>query len=72
MVDYYVYLVPLPDGFNEAILPCADGFTIYINDKLDQAHRVEALNHAIKHINREDFGKDDVQQIEADVHRKDV
>ena len=72
MVDYYVYLVPLPDGFNEAILPCADGFTIYINDKLDQAHRVEALSHAIKHINREDFGKDDFQQIEDDALRKDV
>lgn len=71
MDDVFVYAVSLPAGCNEAVLPCADGYTVYINEKLDDTHRMNALQHALKHIANKDFEKDNVQQIEADAHRKD-
>ena len=64
----FTYFVHLPDGIHEAVLPCADGFTIYIDDTLDEAGRADALVHALRHIDREDWNKSDVQQIEEDCH----
>ena len=67
MDNVYVYVTALPDGMNEAVLPCADGHTVYINEKLDQSQRIEAYNHAIKHIENNDWEKSDVQIIESEV-----
>ena len=72
MDEIYIYTVPLPAGCNEAVLPCSDGYTIYINDGLDHAGRIKALKHALKHIGNRDFDKCDVQRIEDEAHRKDV
>lgn len=64
----YTYSVHLPDGVNEAILPCADGYTIYIDIDLDEIQKKKALTHALKHIANNDFEKSDVQEIESDAH----
>lgn len=64
----YTYSVPLPDGVNEAVLPCADGYTVYIDIDLDDDQRKKALTHALKHIANNDFEKDDVQEIEDEAH----
>lgn len=68
MPDAYTYVVPLPDGITEIVTPCSDGFTIYINLKLDEQQRKNAYNHAVRHILRGDFEKIDVQEIESNAH----
>lgn len=68
MDEIYVYVVPLPCGFNEAVLKCADGYTVYISDALCQAERQAAYKHALKHIERGDWTRSDVQQIESEAH----
>lgn len=68
--DVFVYLIDLPDGINEMITPCTDGHTVYIDARLDDAHRLRAYEHACSHIDGNDFEKSNIQQIEADAHRK--
>ena len=70
MDNIYTYLVDLPCGIKEAVLTCADGYTIYISTRLSKEAQIEAYNHAMKHINNEDWNKTDVNQIELDAHKK--
>lgn len=66
--DYQVFFI---DGMtvNEAITENEDGsFTIFINSNLCDSKRLEAINHAIRHIIGRDFEKADVQQIESSAH----
>ncbi len=67
MDDVFVYLVDLPDGIHEMVTPCCDGYTVYIDSKLTDAERTKAYLHALEHIKRSDFEKDDVQRIESEV-----
>jgi hypothetical protein len=64
----FTYFVHLPDGIREAVMPCADGFTVYISDTLDDVGRIHALSHALRHIKSEDWNKSDVQEIERRCH----
>ena len=53
MVDenyVYVYLVDMPPQTHEMVTPCADGYTVYIDASLDDKHRMEAYEHALRHI----------------------
>lgn len=68
MDNIYVYLVDLPDRVNEMVTPCLDGYTVYLNARLSYAGRVRAYHHAIRHIERNDFEKYDVQKIEEEAH----
>ena len=69
MADVYTYLVPLPSGVREMVTPCADdSYTVYINEEISSDERLAAYDHAIKHINGEDFEKYDVQEIESSTH----
>lgn len=66
--DYQVFFM---DGMtvNEAITENEDGsFTIFINNNLCDSKRLKAIKHAIRHIAGRDFGKADVQEIEASAH----
>ena len=69
--NIYTYLVDLPDGINEMITPCADGYTVYIDARLDMAHRRKAYRHAMKHVLGNDFDKTNVQEIEYEAHKED-
>ena len=69
--DVFVYVVDLPDGINEMISSCSEGYTVYIDAKLDSFQVQKAYEHACRHIENGDFEKTDVQQIEADAHRED-
>lgn len=64
-----VYRVPLT--VNEAILQNAedDGYSVYINESLTDEEAREAFNHALGHVQRNDFEKADVQKIEAEAHQ---
>lgn len=68
MDEIYVYCVPLPASIHEIVTPCADGYTVYIADWLDDQKRLEAYNHALRHITNHDFERTDVQQIEGECH----
>ena len=46
----YTYYVPLPEGVNEAVMSCIDGYTIYIDETLDeeQKKKEKATTHWTK------------------------
>lgn len=52
--DIFVYYAPMPEGMDELVLPCLDGYTIYINDKLPQERQNLSFLHALGHIERGD------------------
>lgn len=69
MDDVFVYFVELPDGINEAVMPCLGGYTIYIDKRLSDYAQQRAYNHAMYHIRNHDFEKADVQSIEYEAHK---
>lgn len=70
MDDVFVYTVKLPTGVHEIVKPCLDGYTVYIDESLDDAHKLAAYRHALCHIMHNDFEKYDIQQIESDAHER--
>ena len=69
MSDVFVYYVKLPPGINEMVTPCPDdAFTVYIDERLSDQKKIEAYQHALNHINSNDWAKDDVQEIETVAH----
>lgn len=70
MDDVYVYILDLPGNVTEMVVPCLDGYTIYLDARLSPSESLEAYNHALFHIRNHDFEKSDVQQIEASAHNK--
>ena len=54
MDDYYIYFVPMDPGMDEAVMPCLDGYTIYINKDLLREGQLEAFMHALFHIENGD------------------
>ena len=55
MNNIYHYIVPLPEGINEAVLEGIDGYTVYTSDRLDENGTLEAYLHALRHIKNGDF-----------------
>ena len=70
MDDVFVYYVSLPPGVNEMVTPCPEGYTAYIDESLDDSHKLRAYQHVIQHIKSNDFEKENVQQIEAEAHER--
>ena len=68
MSDVYIYIVDLPDRVDEMVTPCIDGYTVYLNARLSYAGRVRAYLHAMRHIERNDFERANVQEIETETH----
>ena len=71
MDEIYTYFVSMPAGVHEFVTPCVDGYTVYIDESLDEKHRMVAFRHAMKHVRNNDFRKEDVQVIEACTHERD-
>lgn len=71
MDDIYTYLIPLPPGINEIVMPCFGGYTIYIDSRLTREKQVRSYYHALNHIINNDFEKADVQEIETNAHRRE-
>ena len=62
-------IVDFPCKGREMVIPNEDGsYTVLINAKLSDAGRIEAYQHAVKHILADDFYKSDVQSIETEAH----
>ena len=72
MIDeVFVRLLKLPHGIHEVVMPCAEGYCVYIDDSLDHVHQLRAYQHALRHIQNNDWSKDNVQEIEAEAHSRD-
>ena len=52
--DVFVYQVSTPSSINEMVMPCADGYTVYINDALSSEGKMAAYQHALDHIDNGD------------------
>lgn len=64
--DVFVYLRQLPDGIRSFATPCADGYTVYIDSRLDKEGQIRAYKHELAHISGSDFeSHSDVQTIEC-------
>lgn len=62
-----MYLVDLP--VREVVTPSGPcSWTIYINSRLSYQGQREAYVHALRHILRGDWERDDVQGIEKEAH----
>lgn len=72
MDDIYVYVVDMPTTAAEMVMPCTGGYTIYLNAKLTQEERVKAYRHALRHVERNDWDKTDVQEIEYEAHKEET
>lgn len=70
MDDIFIYLIDLPPKVDEAVAPCLEGYTIYINRNLSRDKQIKAYDHALKHITHNDFERSDVQAIEETAHLK--
>lgn len=68
MDNVYVRLVDLPPRVNEMVVPCLDGYSIYIDANLTEEAQRSAYYHAIRHITHNDFEYGDVQEIEIIAH----
>ena len=68
--EIYVYCVRLPPGIKEMVTPCLDGYTIYIDERLDDLSKRNAYYHALSHIINHDFEKTNVQGIESTAHER--
>ena len=66
--DIFVYIVDMPTTAAEMIMPCYGGYTIYLNARLSYQDRVKAYMHALKHVERNDWSKDNIQMIEKEAH----
>lgn len=68
-MEIYVYAVPLPGRVRETVSYNADGsHTILIREDLSREEQLKAYAHAKRHIENNDFEKENVQEIEKDAH----
>jgi len=68
--EIYIYRIDLPDGINEMITPCEDGYTLYIDKRLSPDGFIRAYHHAVSHVINNDWDKSDVQSIERTAHEQ--
>ena len=61
-------IVDIPDTqIHEFVTENPDGgHSVFINARLSHSGQLKAYDHAMKHIQRNDFEKADVQRIEAE------
>ncbi len=45
-----------------------DSYTLFLNARLSQESRLKSYYHALRHIQEQDFRKEDIQQIELQAH----
>lgn len=71
MDGIFVYLLDFGDSkVKETVTENADGtYSIFINSRLDYETQQKAYKHALTHIMRQDFEKDNVELIEYECHK---
>lgn len=67
--DVNTFLVNFSAPGKEIVVQNEDGsYTVLINAKLSQDGQLKAYQHALNHINNDDFEKFDIQSIELKAH----
>lgn len=69
--NVFVYFIDIPGKIKEIVLPCLDGYTVYIDKKLDREAQISAYRHALKHIDNGDFEKHNANYIEFYAHGRE-
>lgn len=64
----FIYPVDLKGKARAFVRPCVEGYTIYVDINLPRDQQVKAALHELKHIEGNDFEKENVQEIEAERH----
>lgn len=60
-----MYFLDMDTAVEEEVHPNEDGsFTIFINARISHARQMAAYRHAIKHIMKDDFNKENADDIE--------
>lgn len=69
-IDYHVELIKFPSGkVHEAVTQNEDGsVTIFLDKNATHEVQSKCFQHALRHIEENDFGKISVQNIEATAH----
>lgn len=66
-----VKLIDMDTGISEQVVKNADGsYTVFINARYATEAQKKAYLHAVGHIEDGDFEKENVQEIEAEQHRR--
>lgn len=66
--DVFVYEVYIPFKIRGMTVPCADGYTVYLNSKLSEEQRLKAYKHELEHIDNGDYDKINAGLIEIYAH----
>lgn len=69
--DVFVEVIDFKNNTAEELVTKNDdgSYTVFINARAAYNRQQEAIAHAMRHINEDDFEKEDVQQIEAEAHK---
>lgn len=63
--DYFVRLMKMPYGVHGCVSENDDGtYSVYINERDTYERQLRAYRHEKKHIQRNDFSRSDVREIE--------
>jgi hypothetical protein len=65
--DIFIYLIKMPPGIREAVLPCLEGYTIYLDESLSGEELIKEYDHAMEHINNGDFFNDTMSVSEKEM-----
>ena len=66
----FIYPVDLKGQLRAFVQPCVEGYTVYVDINLSHDEQIKAALHEIGHIERNDFEKENVQEIEVEAHGK--
>lgn len=69
MEEINVQLLDMDTKIPEHLVKNADNsYTIFLNARLSHESRLKSYYHALRHIQEDDFCKEDVQEIETHSH----
>ncbi|MCD8396129.1 MAG: hypothetical protein LUD12_02890 [Lachnospiraceae bacterium] len=69
MSDVFTALEDLPPSIaGYTVVNPDDTYTIILNTRVTHERQLEAYQHEIRHIQEQDFEKEDVQEIESTAH----
>lgn len=71
--DINVQLIDMDTKIPEQIVKNQDdSYTIFLNSKLSHDEHLKSYSHALMHIRRNDFDKEDADSIENDAHNMEI
>lgn len=70
-MDINTKIIDMDVLVGEQITANSDGsYTIFLNARLSHERQLEAYTHALRHIQGNDFEKENADQIEVKAHKK--